>query len=131
MALIKCPECGKEISEKAFTCPHCGYPICDKSLKESDAQEDVEDKKTIEVNNDIISKYNNTAPKNSSATAIILIIIFVLALLGIIGLFLPDNDRKVYVCQYCGTEMKDNYWSYHDGGYVCYWCDKKYYHNDD
>jgi len=43
----------------------------------------------------------------------------------------PDNDRKVYVCQYCGTEMKDNYWSYHDGGYVCYWCDKKYYHNDD
>lgn len=27
MALIKCPECGKEISDKAAACPNCGYPI--------------------------------------------------------------------------------------------------------
>ncbi len=27
MALIKCPECGKEISDKAEVCIHCGYPI--------------------------------------------------------------------------------------------------------
>lgn len=27
MALIKCPECGKEISDKAGKCPNCGYPI--------------------------------------------------------------------------------------------------------
>ena len=27
MALIKCIECGKEISDKATTCPHCGCPI--------------------------------------------------------------------------------------------------------
>lgn len=27
MALIKCPECGKEISDKAESCPNCGYPI--------------------------------------------------------------------------------------------------------
>lgn len=27
MALIKCPECGKEISDKASSCPNCGYPI--------------------------------------------------------------------------------------------------------
>lgn len=27
MALIKCPECGKEISDKAASCPNCGYPI--------------------------------------------------------------------------------------------------------
>ena len=27
MALIKCPECGKEISDKAGKCPYCGYPI--------------------------------------------------------------------------------------------------------
>ena len=25
MALIKCPECGKEISDKAKKCPNCGY----------------------------------------------------------------------------------------------------------
>lgn len=27
MALIKCPECGKEISDKAEACPNCGCPI--------------------------------------------------------------------------------------------------------
>ena len=27
MALIKCPECGKEISDQVRSCPHCGYPI--------------------------------------------------------------------------------------------------------
>lgn len=27
MALIKCTECGKEISDKAFACPHCGNPM--------------------------------------------------------------------------------------------------------
>ncbi len=27
MALIKCPECGKEVSNKAKMCIHCGYPI--------------------------------------------------------------------------------------------------------
>ena len=27
MAIIKCPECGKDISDMAKTCPTCGYPI--------------------------------------------------------------------------------------------------------
>lgn len=27
MALIKCPECGKDISDKAKSCPNCGYEI--------------------------------------------------------------------------------------------------------
>ena len=27
MALIKCSECGKEISDKAKSCPNCGSPV--------------------------------------------------------------------------------------------------------
>ncbi len=27
MALIKCPECSEEISDKAEACPYCGFPI--------------------------------------------------------------------------------------------------------
>ena len=27
MALIECPECGREVSDKARACPHCGLPI--------------------------------------------------------------------------------------------------------
>lgn len=27
MALISCPECGREISDRAVSCPNCGCPI--------------------------------------------------------------------------------------------------------
>jgi uncharacterized OB-fold protein len=27
MALIKCPECGRQVSSQASACPNCGYPI--------------------------------------------------------------------------------------------------------
>ncbi len=29
MALIKCPECGQEVSDKAIQCPRCAYPIAE------------------------------------------------------------------------------------------------------
>ncbi len=32
MALIICPECGKEISDKAYFCPHCGNPMKDREM---------------------------------------------------------------------------------------------------
>ena len=33
MALIKCPECNKEISDKSKICIHCGYPISEQENK--------------------------------------------------------------------------------------------------
>lgn len=30
MALIKCPECDLQVSDKAISCPHCGYPMQEK-----------------------------------------------------------------------------------------------------
>ena len=33
MALIKCPECGKKISDKARKCPDCGCPIKKRTVK--------------------------------------------------------------------------------------------------
>ena len=27
MALIKCPECSGQVSDKALLCPHCGFPM--------------------------------------------------------------------------------------------------------
>jgi phage FluMu protein Com len=43
MSLIKCQECGKEVSDKAFTCPHCGYPINSTySLQTTDTGEYIE-----------------------------------------------------------------------------------------
>lgn len=31
MALIKCPECGNQVSDHAAACPKCGYPIAKSS----------------------------------------------------------------------------------------------------
>ena len=33
MSLIKCPECGKEISDKVHACIYCGYPLTEISRK--------------------------------------------------------------------------------------------------
>jgi hypothetical protein len=34
MALIKCPECGSEVSSIAVSCPKCAYPIASASVKD-------------------------------------------------------------------------------------------------
>ena len=42
MALINCPECGTEVSEKADKCPKCAYPINKPELhssRESESRE--------------------------------------------------------------------------------------------
>lgn len=49
MALIKCPECGREISDKAEKCIHCGYPI----------QEIINDKKN-EYAKSLLAKYDES-----------------------------------------------------------------------
>ncbi|MBU5311916.1 zinc ribbon domain-containing protein [Tissierella carlieri] len=33
MALISCPECTKEISDKVKACPHCGYPLVEDNIE--------------------------------------------------------------------------------------------------
>ena len=36
MALIKCPECGKEVSTAAKACPHCGFPLAFRNETQTD-----------------------------------------------------------------------------------------------
>ncbi len=40
MALIKCPECGKDISDKAEACPNCAYPIAKLNKNNTVAQKE-------------------------------------------------------------------------------------------
>lgn len=44
MALLKCPECGKMVSDKASACPKCGCPIED-IKKANEEKENTEEKK--------------------------------------------------------------------------------------
>lgn len=55
MALIKCPECGKEISDKAKACIHCGYPLAE--LKDAVSKED-EKRKFEKIDAQITEKMN-------------------------------------------------------------------------
>lgn len=74
MALIKCPECGKEISDMAEICIHCGYPlhketkpnICEYQENKYDLSELVEYITKIATQTDKISP-----PQMSEAYAII------------------------------------------------------------
>ena len=46
MALINCPECGKEISDRVKACPNCGFPL----------QEETNEVKQVEITNVKIDK---------------------------------------------------------------------------
>ena len=53
MGLIKCPECGKKISDQVTACIHCGYPIdvkkdqCDRILAEYKENQTIPDNNPI------------------------------------------------------------------------------------
>lgn len=46
MALIQCPECGKQISETTPACPHCGYQLSSVSAVNTPAQTKIGEIKT-------------------------------------------------------------------------------------
>ena len=64
MALIKCPECGKEVSDKAVSCVNCGYPIREFLLQE---QEPEANNKTFEHNNTETVSESSIREDNESA----------------------------------------------------------------
>ena len=48
MSLIKCPECGQDISDKAENCIHCGYPI--KQYLESSRIQNLKENQVCNIN---------------------------------------------------------------------------------
>ena len=55
MALIKCPECGKEFSDKAQACPNCGCPTSEAKNQEL-KQEEIKDY-SIKINSDTMTLF--------------------------------------------------------------------------
>lgn len=62
MALIKCSECGREISTKAGACPHCGCPVSESIKPETENQPKVEKEEPVEIEDsqDIVTPESTT-----------------------------------------------------------------------
>jgi len=75
MALINCPECGKEISDKVKACPHCGFP-----LSQDTEQDQVSLPQQVEVTG---VKINNSKLKKSITTIGIFLVIAIIAFFSI------------------------------------------------
>lgn len=78
MALIKCPECDKEISDSAQSCVHCGYPL-NKDATEAKPQ--------AEANMAVIQK-GKSPVKDRKIITVITIILSIIPLLGVISFIL-------------------------------------------
>lgn len=63
MALIRCRECGKKISEFCGTCPNCGYPIesCTPNKEENDTVKGCSNENNISGNEFSNEESNKTA----------------------------------------------------------------------
>ena len=83
MALIKCPECDKKVSDKAESCPHCGYSF----------------KKKIEINNE---KLKELKGKWDNKYLIIILIVLVIVY------FLFFNNSKGNINEGNGTGTGGN-----------------------
>lgn len=88
MALINCPECGREISEMAKSCPHCGCPIQKPTENKGSSSKS---KKTHNSEN-----RNEKPKKKGSCLKIILIVLAALmVLIVLIGIIGGGEDKPV------------------------------------
>ncbi len=78
MSLIKCPECGREISSFADFCPHCGFPM-----------KKTEEKPKKEENRNLVSLYKFSIQKSTGSPVatfvfmeIMIVIIIVICIFG-------------------------------------------------
>ena len=90
MALIKCPECGKEFSDKAAACPNCAFPVKEilkmstGDKQESEGMEVVENAKGVEV-------ARSTKGDSNNKMIIIVAIIAAIILIAVLLIVLSKN----------------------------------------
>ena len=93
MAIIKCSECGKEISDKASMCPNCGCPV---SAMESETKDDVG------TNKDQIGK-----KKFNFITIVAIVVVMIIALGGISCILFEKNKLNKYNSAFDYAESGD------------------------
>lgn len=101
MALIKCSECGREISDKANSCPHCGCPVAgseelvDKSVVEKETSVDKREELKPETNKSAESKPKEKK-KLSKKGIIVIIVAAVVIVAAVIAYYVLTTDSRNY-----------------------------------
>ncbi len=79
MALIKCKECGKEISDKAEKCPNCGYSV---NLMINDNKEKEESPKNDFLEKSEVKQFLKANIESKKIKLIFLIVVVAVAIIG-------------------------------------------------
>src|SRR5208283_3486523 len=83
MALIRCPECARSVSDQARTCPSCGYPL----------RGDVEDRQS----------YNHPPAIPAKSRSIAILLAIFLGGFGIHKFYLNKPGQGVLYLLFCWT----------------------------
>ena len=117
MALIKCSECGHEVSDKASACPNCGCPI-EKGLVCDECGNSVSpsDKSCPKCGNPIKSKngFNWKKPILSIA-ALLFVLVGVYAIWQLMGSSVKDKDIEITNALSKSIRKYDALTSFHEG----------------
>ena len=79
MALIKCPECGKDVSDQAEKCPNCGHPI-----------------NGTAVHPDVSDRENHASQGNRKKVLIGLVVAVVVVIVAAVAYFVATADSRAY-----------------------------------
>ena len=99
MSMIKCTECGKEISDKATACPHCGCPMTEilSATKENKKEEKVKPIKEKKIKEPITPEQKKKRILIMSVTAFVLFA--AVALIWYFGIKIPKVPQEVPVAK--------------------------------
>lgn len=98
MALIKCPECGKEISDSAVSCPGCGHP-----MKQKAPEVEVQDKNNLSERYRKMSEKQKKEKKKKGISKWIILAIIIILIIGAAAGGSDDNEKAA-----SNTKTADN-----------------------
>lgn len=98
MALIKCNDCGRTISDRAKTCPHCGHTQEDDTCAENKVEEQanlISPKESIEE--EAIEEEEDTTPVNKVLVAFVVVLAIVAISFGCYIYYGGRNQNDVNI----------------------------------
>jgi uncharacterized membrane protein YvbJ len=130
MALIKCPKCGEEISDRGIICPHCHTmlnntntvvqspfknnmmkcPDCGKEISETAdfcpncgcTGKKLKEQKQLFKHQKTMEEWNNMTPSQKKGGIIAFIVIAIIIILIIVAVYPKEADHKDGKCDICG-----------------------------